>query len=249
MLQPKALRPDDLFALNPDYLIVVAYGQILKPDVLALPTHGCLNVHASLLPRWRGAAPIQRAILAGDAETGVAIMQMEAGLDTGPVWLTRRIPITDIDTAASLHDTLAALGAGALLDALALIEAGDAAPVAQPAAGVTYAHKLSKDEAWIDWTQPAAAIARQIRAFDPWPIAQTQLDDTVIRIWSAHTVEGAPSRRDLPGTITAADADGVLVVTGDGLLRITEVQRPGGRRISAREFASQRPLAGSRVGR
>ena len=250
VLQPDRLSVDDLAALAPDHLIVVAYGQILKPDVLALPAFGCLNVHASLLPRWRGAAPIQRAILAGDAETGVAIMQMAAGLDTGPVWLTRRVPITDADTSATLHDTLAALGADALLDALSLIEAGGAAPLAQPADGVTYAHKLTKDEAWIDWTQPAAAIARQVRAFDPWPVAQTELDGTVIRIWRADSSGGSGAlRRDLPGTITKADSDGITITTGDGHLRLLEVQLPGGRRISAREFASQRPLVGSRVGR
>ncbi len=250
VLQPGALRQDDLAALKPDYLVVVAYGQILKPDVLALPTHGCLNVHASLLPRWRGAAPIQRAILAGDAETGVSIMQMEAGLDTGPVWLTRRVPITDADTATTLHDTLAALGADALLDALALIESGDTTPIAQPADGVTYAHKLAKDEAWIDWTQPAAAIARQVRAFDSWPVAQTKLDGKVIRIWRAEPLRGSQSViGELFGTITNASPDGIDIVTGDGLLRLTEIQLPGGRRISAREFASQRPLAGSRVGR
>lgn len=248
--QPESLRDDAAYealaALAPDLIVVVAYGQILDARVLALPRLGCVNVHASLLPRWRGAAPIQRAILAGDHRTGVSVMRMEAGLDTGPVWLARDEPIAPDDTAGALHDRLAALGARALIDALPAIEAGTP-PVPQPVDGVTYAHKLTKDEARLDWSKPAAELERQVRAFDPWPVAHTTLrDGEVLRVWRASVV---PREVAAPGTVVAANKDGVDVTTGDGALRLLEVQLPGGRRIPAREFAQQRrELVGTRLG-
>ena len=196
VLQPESLAPipvqQELAAWHPDLVVVVAYGLLLPRAVLAIPRLGCVNVHASLLPRWRGAAPIQRAILAGDAQTGVCLMQMEAGLDTGPVYCCSTLPITPDSTAATLHDRLAAAGAALLQTALPELLEGQLLAQAQPAEGVTYAHKITKAEAGIDWTQTAQAIDRQIRAFNPWPIAQTTWNDRVLRIHAAHPVVAAP---------------------------------------------------------
>lgn len=244
VLQPETLRDPEaqahLAALRPDLLVVVAYGLILPRKVLALPRLGCWNVHASLLPRWRGAAPIQRALLAGDRETGVGLMQMEAGLDTGPVLLERRTPIAADDTGGSLHDRLAALGAELLAAGLARLGAGPAlVATAQPEDGVTYAHKLDKAEARLDWQRPAIELERTVRAFDPWPVAEAEIGGERLRIWSA---QARPGRADaVPGQVLAAAADGLDIACGEGTLRILDVQRAGGRRITVRDYLNARP--------
>jgi len=241
--QPQTLRDkaarERLAAYAPDLIVVVAYGLILPKSVLALPRLGCWNVHASLLPRWRGAAPIQRAILAGDAESGVDLMQMEAGLDTGPVLLEARTPIGADDTGGTLHDRLAELGAQVLADGLGRALRGETlAATPQSEDGVEYAHKLDKAEARLDWTADAAALARKVRAFDPWPVAEGLLDGERVRIWSALALDARSEAA--PGSIVAASADGIDVATGDGVLRIRELQRDGGRRISARDWLNAR---------
>ncbi len=265
-----AATRERLAGYAPDLMVVVAYGLILSRKVLAIPRLGCWNMHASLLPRWRGAAPIQRAILAGDAETGVCLMQMEAGLDTGPVLLRRAVPIAATDTGGSLHDKLAALGAGLLGEGLDRVVRGEAMPaIAQSEQGVTYAHKLDKAEARLDWNGSAAALERAVRAFDPWPVAEAVVDGESLRIWRAvahdagarfsrasreKTFDGvapgsspkADSERDEsrpcePGTILAATRDGIDVACADGALRLLEVQRAGGRRISAADYLNARP--------
>jgi methionyl-tRNA formyltransferase len=251
--QPETLRTEAgraaLEEWRPDVLVVVAYGQILPPEVLKLPRLGCVNIHASLLPRWRGAAPIQRAILAGDRETGVTIMQMDEGLDTGPILLQRSLPIEATSTAATLHDRLAALGAEALLEALEGLERGDLVPRPQPAEGVTYAAKLEKSEALIDWSRTADEIERQVRAFDPWPVAETRFEGEQLRIHAAHAVRGEEVAPDVaPGTIVAVKPDAILVRCGQGLLAVTRVQRPGRRPVAAHEFALGRRLEGLRLG-
>jgi methionyl-tRNA formyltransferase len=236
--QPGAI--DHLRNLAPDLLIVVAYGLILPRKVLAIPSHGCWNVHASLLPRWRGAAPIQRALLAGDMQTGVCLMQMEAGLDTGPVLLHRSIPIGADETGGTLYDKLAALGAVLLAAGLDRLASGPAmAPQAQAADGVTYAHKLEKAEARLDWNAPAEVIARKVRAFDPWPVAEAQLGGELLRIWKAAVVDEYVTLA--PGSIVAAGRDGIDVACAGGVLRLLEVQRAGGRRIRAADLANSRP--------
>jgi methionyl-tRNA formyltransferase len=241
--QPETLKNADaqqrLAGYAPDLMIVVAYGLILPKKVLAIPRLGCWNVHASLLPRWRGAAPIQRAILAGDTETGVDLMQMEAGLDTGPVLIERRTPISRNDTGGSLHDRLAALGAEALAEGLARVAGGDMpAPRVQAEAGVEYAHKIDKSEARLDWNEPARVLERKVRAFDPWPAAEAELWNERVRIWSAEAID---ARTDAtPGTIVATGRDAIDVATGKGLLRILEVQREGGRRIGVRDWLNAR---------
>lgn len=213
-----------------DVMIVVAYGLLLPQSVLDIPRYGCLNVHASLLPRWRGAAPIQRAILAGDTETGVCIMQMEAGLDTGLVLARAVCPISPRETAQTLHDTLAALGAATLLNTLTDLAAKQQAAQKQSDADSSYAKKLQKQEATINWQQPAVQIDRQIRAFNPWPVAQTKWQDQVIRIWSAECQSdtGSPAQ---PGEICAIGEDGMAVSTGAGILLLIELQLPGKRRM------------------
>lgn len=242
--QPESLRDpatqDALRALQPDLMIVVAYGLILPQKVLDIPRHGCWNVHASLLPRWRGAAPIQRAIEAGDDETGVCLMQMEKGLDTGPVLLSLRTPIEADDTGGRLHDRLAELGAEVLGDGLTLLRAGmRPAAVPQPAEGVTYAAKLDKGEARLDWSAPAAALARRVRAFDPWPVAEAELAGERLRI---HAAEAVPGRADAaPGNVLSADRDGIVVACGDGALRLLRVQRDGGRPMAAVDYLNARP--------
>lgn len=235
-----------LAALVPDLLIVVAYGQILPQAVLDIPRLGCWNVHASLLPRWRGAAPIQRAIAAGDDETGVCLMRMEAGLDTGPVLLRRHTPIHATDTGGSLHDRLAALGAEVLAEGLARTLQGETlAATPQPEAGATYARKLDKAEAALDTSRPAAELARIVRAFDPWPGATLALDGEPWRIWRA---EALPAMADAaPGHIIGAGTDGIDVACAEGTLRIHELQRPGGRRIRATDYLNAHPDVRSRA--
>jgi methionyl-tRNA formyltransferase len=219
-------------------MVVVAYGLILPQWVLeamAGPGQwGCLNIHGSLLPRWRGAAPIHRAIESGDSQTGVTIMQMDAGLDTGAMLLTESVAIGPADTTATLHDHLAALGARLVVQALADPAAWLAAP--QPQNGVTYAHKIDKSEAAIDWRLSAAQIARRVRAFDPFPGATAQMGGETLKVWSAHALADDAPALDAPGTVLRADAQGIVVQTGDGALCLTSLQRPGAKRLSAADF-------------
>ncbi len=250
--QPRGLRldgryPDDaaaareaLQAAGADAMVVAAYGLILPAWVLGMPRLGCLNIHASLLPRWRGAAPIHRAIEAGDAETGVTIMQMDEGLDTGDMLLAEALPIHDHDTTGSLHDRLAGLGGRLIVEALELAACGGLHPEPQPAAGVTYAHKIDKHEAAIDWSRPAHQIERQVRAFNPAPGAwTTDPSGGTVKVWGA-AVEPSESQA-VPGTVLPAEGC-MRVQTGDGVLRLTELQRAGGRRLPVAEFLRGNPL-------
>lgn len=245
--QPESLKGAEaqqtLRDAAPDVMVVVAYGLLLPSKLLTIPRLGCLNIHASLLPRWRGAAPIQRALLAGDAETGVTIMQMDKGLDTGGVLQEACTAITPEDTSQTLHNRLAPMGAAALLDVLAQLPDVPARP--QPETGVTYAHKLTKDEARLDWSKSADELARAVRAYDPWPVAYGLQGEAPLKVWRAVALsESAPAA---PGTVVAAGAAGVDVATGKGLLRILEVQPAGGRRLSAADYARGRELKGSRL--
>ena len=241
--QPEKLRTDAqrarLAACAPDVLVVAAYGLLLPPVVLALPRLGCINIHASLLPRWRGAAPIHRAIEAGDAETGITIMQMDEGLDTGPMLLRRALPIAADDTTASLHDRLAALGGDCIVEALAALQCGQLSPTPQPAEGVTYAAKIGRAEADIDWSRPALEIERAMRAFDPFPGAVSTLRDTAVKCWKAQVVAGEGE----PGRVLAVDADGIVVACGRDALRCTVLQRPGSKRLPAGEFLRGFPVS------
>ena len=243
--QPQTLRSaegrESLVHWQPDVLVVVAYGLILPVEVLSMPRFGCLNIHASLLPRWRGAAPIQRAILAGDEYTGVTLMQMDAGLDTGPMLLQRRVAIgADVDSAA-LHATLAQVGAEALLETLDGLETGTLAAQPQPSSGVTYAAKIDKAEARIDWQHDAIDIARRVRAFRPWPIAETSQRGEQVRIHEAVVIGDAEAGRaagTVPGTLLGLRADRLLVACGRDCLGIGVLQRAGRRSVTAREFAN-----------
>jgi methionyl-tRNA formyltransferase len=250
VLQPLSLRTDSkdperaaqaqaahqaLLALDYDVMVVAAYGLILPKSTLDIKP--CINIHGSLLPRWRGAAPIHRAIESGDAETGVTIMQMEEGLDTGPMLSMEAIPIEDSDTTGTLHDKLAALGGRMIVDALRRY--AGLKPVTQPEEGVTYAAKISKEEAKMDLSQPAEVLARKVRAFNPFPGAQAQAGGVTIKIWKAEAVEGSGT----PGKVLAADArQGIVVACGQGALRLTELQKPGGKRLPAAEFLKGFPL-------
>lgn len=233
VFQPLTLKDEaaqeKLRLLAPDVMVVAAYGLILPQAVLDIPRHGCLNIHASLLPRWRGAAPIHRAILAGDAESGVCIMQMEAGLDTGPVLLSASTPITAQDTSQTLHDKLAVQGAQLIVSALQCLPLP---AVAQPEAGVTYAAKLDKSEAPLDWRRPAAELDRQIRAFTPFPGTTAVLDGAPLKVWAALP----RSESGVPGTVLAADKHGILVACGSGSLLLTELQQAGGKRLPVAQF-------------
>ncbi len=245
--QPLTLKTPEAQALVADVgaevMVVAAYGLLLPKAVLDMPARGCLNIHASLLPRWRGAAPIQRAILADDAKTGITIMQMDVGLDTGDMLSVHPLPITADDTAASLHDKLAALGADAIVATLAALDACPA--VKQPEDGVTYAAKLSKEEARVDWQLPAADIARAIRAYNPAPGAHTLLAGEALKLWHAHAIDGQAAA----GQVVRADADGVVVGSGSGLVVLTQLQAAGGKRLAARDFIAGRPaLAGTVLG-
>jgi len=235
---------DQLRATPHDVMVVAAYGLILPQEVLEIPPFGCINIHASLLPRWRGAAPIHRAIEAGDAETGITLMQMDAGLDTGAMISETRTPISDDDTTATLHDRLAQDGAKLIVEALIELERnGKLAATPQPADGVTYAEKIAKHEAALDWRRPAAALARQLRAFDPFPGGVGTLEDgTSIKVWSAAPVD-APGNSAAAGTIMAVSAEGVVVACGEGALRLTQLQKPGGKRLPVREFLAGATLA------
>ncbi|MEW5863137.1 MAG: methionyl-tRNA formyltransferase [Pseudomonadota bacterium] len=240
--EPGALAP--IAAARPEAIVVAAYGLLLPRALLALAPHGAINIHASLLPRWRGAAPIQRALLAGDAETGITIMQMDEGLDTGPILAQRRIPIGPQDDAQTLHDRLAALGAEMIVRTLADIAAGRARAVPQPQEGVSYAPKITKDEAVIDWSQPCAEIERRIRALRPAPGARTRLRGEVLKLWRGECVEGSGA----PGTVLVA-SEALVVACGDGALVVRELQLAGGRRLAAAEFLRGHPVeAGERLG-
>lgn len=240
VFQPSSLKGADLESrlrdAAADVLVVVAYGLLVPPSILGLPTFGAVNVHASLLPRWRGAAPIHRALLAGDAFTGISIMKMDEGLDTGPVYEQRRIAISADDDAGSLHDKLAALGAEALVDVLERLRDGPAA-VPQPSEGVTYAAKIDKREAQLDWRRPAKELERAVRAFRPAPGASVRLGEERLKVWRAVVVEG----RGEPGVLL--DPSSLTVACSEAALRILELQREGGRRVSAPEFLRGRPLA------
>ena len=247
--QPESLKDDQvrahLAAYQPDLMVVVAYGLILPRKVLAIPRLGCWNVHGSLLPRWRGAAPIQRAVLAGDEETGVDLMQMEAGLDTGPTLIRRATPITRDDTGGSVHDRLAALGAEALAEGLARVMGGETlTPTPQPDEGVTYAHKLDKAEALLDFKLPAIDLERKVRAFNPWPVAEADIAGERVRVWAGHALERGQSEhsdpKTSPGSVMAASRQGIDLATGQGMLRITSVQRAGGRPIAASDYLNAR---------
>ncbi|MCK9386807.1 MAG: methionyl-tRNA formyltransferase [Sulfuritalea sp.] len=213
-----------------ELMVVAAYGLILPQAVLDLPRRGCINIHASLLPRWRGAAPIHRAIEAGDAQTGITIMKMEAGLDTGPILLAEAIAIEEQDTTGSLHDRLARQGGRLVVDALAGFD--QLVAVAQPEAGVTYASKIDKAEARLDWNQPATVLARRVRAFNPFPGALVMLAGEPVKAWRGDVVAGSGR----PGQVLAADASGIVVVCGEAALRLTELQKPGGRRVTSADF-------------
>ncbi len=247
--QPPKLREAEaeLRAYAPEAMVVIAYGQLLPPSILAIPPHGCLNVHASLLPRWRGAAPIARAIEAGDLVTGVAVMRMEAGLDTGPVFDVTETPIHDSDTAQSLHDRLATLGAQTLIGTLARLACGEAIAQPQPEIGACYAPKLKKEEAVLDWSQPARALHCKIRAFNPYPVASTTFRGKSLRVWETGARE--TTQAAAPGTIVAATKSGLHVQTGDGVVVLTQLQAEGGKVLTAQDFVNgSRVQTGERLG-
>ena len=248
--QPATLRTAeaaaDLAAYRPELMVVVAYGLILPSAILGVPRLGCWNIHASLLPRWRGAAPIQRAILAGDTTTGITIMQMDAGLDTGPMLLGRPLPIGVRENGGQLHDRLAALGAESIVAAVEQFVAGRLAAVRQPDEGATYAAKIRKQEAVIDWRQSSVQIDRQVRAFNPWPVAETRWQGQQLRIWEAESV--AADGDGEPGRVLEAAGGRLLVAAGEGALQLHRVQLAGRRAMTAAEFLNAHSLAGARLG-
>jgi methionyl-tRNA formyltransferase len=245
--QPQRLSPDDIERLREaraDALVVAAYGLLLPRAALEAAVRGAWNIHASLLPRWRGAAPIQRALLAGDAETGVSIMQMEVGLDTGPVLAQRRVPIGDEDDAGTLHDKLAALGAEMMLAALAELAVGQPRAIPQPATGATYARKIQKQDTLLEWARPAPELERAVRAFNPSPGAGTLLEGESLKVWRARLAAASGA----PGTVLKADGE-LIVACGEHALQILELQRPGGKRLDAAQFLRGRALQpGTRFG-
>jgi methionyl-tRNA formyltransferase len=252
VLQPAGFKTADAAAaldrLQLDALVVVAYGLILPAAVLALPKLGCFNIHASLLPRWRGAAPIQRALLAGDTTTGVTIMRMEAGLDTGPILAAREVRIGERETAGSLHDRLAPLGGELLVETLDAIAAGSAREQPQSPLGITYAEKITKAEALIDWREAATSILRRVRAFNPWPVAETRMNGAQLRVWDAELVPGSPvaapsTATPPPGSVVAASSAGIDVACGRGALRLLRLQLAGRKPLAAPEFLKSQRAA------
>ena len=241
---PEAARQaHELLQSTPhDVMVVAAYGLILPASVLSIPRLGCINIHASLLPRWRGAAPIHRAIEAGDTQTGITIMQMDEGLDTGPMLAAQALAIDENDTTGSLHDRLAVLGGEMIVQVLQRLQGGALPATPQPARGVCYAAKISKEEAALDFHRDATQLARQVRAFHPFPGASGEVDGTVLKLWRAHAVP-APSAA-VPGTVLRADSEGVLVACGSGALCLTELQKPGGKRLPVADFLKGYPLTG-----
>jgi methionyl-tRNA formyltransferase len=249
VFQPASLKSvaeqQRLREIGPGIVIVAAYGLILPVAVLEIPRLGCVNVHASLLPRWRGAAPIQHALMAGDRETGITLMQMDRGLDTGPILTQARCPIFADDTGQTLHDRLARLGGEQLVAALPRIVGGALTPVPQDPALATYASKIDKHHACLDWRRPAAELERQVRAFNPWPVAYTEMGDDTLRIWDARAMNGTSAA---PGAVVQATGDGIDIATGEGILRLLWLQLSGGRRMTAREFLAGRLLRAERLG-
>jgi methionyl-tRNA formyltransferase len=249
VFQPESLKSPEaaarIRAARPDVVVVVAYGVLLPPAILDIAPHGALNIHASLLPRWRGAAPIQRALLEGDRQTGVSIMRMDAGLDTGPVLAQRSVPIDENEDAGTLHDKLAALGAEMMAATLASLQDGPMQAIPQPQAGANYARKIKKDETRLDWSRPATELERAVRAFRPSPGAFSMLEGEPLKIWRA----GVRDDRGAAGTVLRVGEDAIVVGCGQGALEVTELQRPGGRRLHAAEFLRGWTLApGSRFG-
>ena len=248
--QPESLKEkseqEKIAQLKPDVMVVVAYGLLLPETVLSIPEFGCLNIHASILPRWRGAAPIQRAILEGDSESGISIMQMDIGLDTGDVLTIATCPIEKNETGGSLHDKLAILGTQPLLDVLAQLQNGSVKHVKQKDNDACYAKKLSKEAALIDWNKPVTEIDRMIGAFNPWPVAFTKLNDKNMRIWSATMLDKNSDKK--PGTVLSCNKDGLDVATGQGVLHIEKLQMPGGRAMSASEFINAHNISNSVLG-
>jgi len=253
VLQPVRARDEQFVAeirgLKPDLIVVVAYGQILPPAILDLPPHGCLNVHTSLLPKYRGAAPIQWAVANGDPETGVSIMKMDAGLDTGPIIAQSRTAILPADDSATLHDRLAQLGADLLVRTIPDYVSGTVQPVPQPSEGASYAAKIKKEDGRIDWQLPAQTILNRLRAFTPWPGAFTFLDGKLLKIWKArfakeilHPEVSLVEQGLKPGTILAADKTGIFVACGKDFVRVRELQREGGKRLTAEQFLAGHPL-------
>ncbi|WP_151447875.1 methionyl-tRNA formyltransferase [Lacisediminimonas profundi] len=235
-----------LHATPHDVMVVAAYGLILPTTVLSIPPLGCLNIHASLLPRWRGAAPIHRAIEAGDEHTGITIMQMEEGLDTGPMLAVRSMPIADDDTTGSLHDKLAQVGGEMIVSVLQQLQSGPLAATPQPQEGMNYAAKISKDEAALDFAADAVVLSRKIRAFNPFPGASGQVDGVTLKIWKAVPLPGPADGAREPGMVISADADGVVVACGSGALRLLELQKPGGKRLPVQDFLKGFALSGKR---
>ena len=244
VLQPLSLKSEEaqqeMAAFNADIMVVVAYGIILPLSILSTPRLGCVNVHASLLPRWRGAAPIQRAILAGDTQSGVCLMQMDKGLDTGAVLAVSSCPVSNKDTGQSLHDTLANLGSAQLASSLDQLAENKLRPQAQDDSQACYAAKLSKAEAQLDWQQSAEALARQVRAFNPWPVAFTRLDEEVVRIWQATPMQIDTPENCPAGAILSADKEGILVACSEGALRLETLQLPGGKALNAEQLLASR---------
>ena len=246
--QPRSLRLDGKFpedaqaaheailAAKADAMVVAAYGLILPQWVLDAPALGCFNIHGSLLPRWRGAAPIHRAIEAGDCETGITIMQMDAGLDTGDMLAIEKMSIAQTDTTASLHDKLAELGGRMMVETLNDAQQGRLKPIPQPAEGITYAHKIEKLEAAINWTQPAEHIVRRVRAFNPFPVASTEIKGETLKVWSAHVSPGAPPAGTEYGTILAVESEGIAIAAIDSIVTVTELQRAGAKRMQTADF-------------